>query len=235
MRTLLTTAIILACAVAASAGPAIKIANDSFDFGQTIQHAKVIHTFWIKSVGDEALRITKINPGCGCTKAPLRDSVLAPGDSTALDIIFSTRSFLGKVDKRPYLITNASDEKVYLSISAQLFPEGEKTSPLIISPIVVDVSQFTEKTRQVASFLIENPTDRNFDLKLVDGEGRSFEIKLPDKVKAGESVTGKVRVVDDAVESEFEESITIEINDNERTRFTLPVRRTYRILERDSN
>ena len=66
------------------AGPALAIEEDSFDFGYVPQRSKIAHVFWLKSVGDETLKITKVTPGCGCTKAPLEKSELAPGDSTRL-------------------------------------------------------------------------------------------------------------------------------------------------------
>jgi len=222
--------LILVLTSAALAGPAVEITNDSFDFGQTMQHAKVNRVFWVKSVGDETLRINTVNPGCGCTKAPLADSVLAPGDSTALEIIFSTKSYRGPITKRPYILTNASEEKVYLKISAILLPDETPMEPISLIPARLDVSQFSEKPRRVASFLIENHSDRDYKIKLVDGEGKLFEIKLPGKVKAGESVKGRIRVLEGAIQTEFEQSLTFEINDDKQSRFTLPIKRTYRIL-----
>ena len=233
MRRWFLLAVFVFVGVNVAAGPAVEIPNEAFDFGQTAQHAKVNHIFWVKSVGDDTLRIIKVNPGCGCTKAPLADSVLAPGDSTALEIIFSTKSFRGAVTKRPYLMTNASEEKVYLKSSAELLAEPEKMAPVALTPPRLDVSQFGEKIRRVGSFLIENRSDRDFKIKLVDDYGKLFEIKLPDKVKAGESVTGRVRVLEEAVETEFEQSLTIEINDDKNSRFTLPVKRSYRILNNE--
>jgi hypothetical protein len=34
-----------------------------FDFGYTPQNSKVSYSFWIHSVGDDTLRITKVVPG----------------------------------------------------------------------------------------------------------------------------------------------------------------------------
>lgn len=108
---IISFALILIFTLSVLAGPAVDISPDSFNFGKTIQRSKVSHTFWIKSTGDQDLIITKIEPGCGCTQAPIGDTVVAPGDSTALEIILSTKSYRGFLSKRPYILTNASDEK----------------------------------------------------------------------------------------------------------------------------
>ena len=43
--------------------PKMVIPNDSFDFGFIPQDSKVSHVFWIKSVGDDSLKVLKVVPG----------------------------------------------------------------------------------------------------------------------------------------------------------------------------
>ncbi len=229
---LFTTILFIILSSAAFAGPAIEIPNASFDFGKVRQHAVVSHSFWIKSVGDDTLHITKVVPGCGCTKAPLEDSVLAPGDSTRLDIFFSTRSFRGYVTKRPYLETNISDEKTYLKIYALLLPEPEKDTPLVINPNPLDISQFTDLPRRKGTFLIENRSNHDVELTLIDWARDYFDVKLPKKIKAGEAAQGTVTIHKDKIPEEFEHSLTFQINDDKQTRYTLPVKRVVRIKKR---
>jgi len=220
------------CVTTSHAGPAVEIPDPLFDFGKVCQGAKVAHTFWIKSVGDDTLRITKVVSGCGCTKAPIEDSVIAPGDSTALEIFFSTKSFRGMVSKRPYLETNAGGEKVYVKIQAELLPEPDTVMPLSLSPYNLDVSQFTQRPRRKAKFLIQNKSDQDYEITLIDWSKKHFDVKLPQKIKAGETVDGIVIVHENAIETEFEQSLTFEINDETHSRYTLPVKRMYRIKDR---
>jgi len=213
--------------VIATAAPKMEVPEDTIDFGKTVQRVVLTHDFWIKSVGDDTLRITGIEPGCGCTQVPLKDTVLAPGDSTTLRIIFSTGYFLGRVDKRPYIITNASNEKTYLKVSAELAVEPPSYWPVVIKPAVVDVSQFGEQPRRRARFLIENRLDKDLNIQVVDSSLKSFTVEIPEKVKARDSVSGLIIVRKDAVDTEFEESITIEFDDEDRSRYSIPVKRMY--------
>lgn len=215
-----------------SAGPAVEIAPRTFDFGKTLQHATVSHIFWIKSTGDAKLRIIEVNPGCGCTRAPLRDSTLAPGDSTSLEIIFSTRSFAGDITKRPYLRTNASSEKVYMTIKSQVVIDPDELAPLRFTPYQVDVSQRPGRERRHALFLIENVSDQTLRLRLVDSPAGHLEITLPDKLEGGETAEGLVVVRPEATGAAFEKSFTLEVSGLQRTRFSVPVRR---VLGADSD
>lgn len=228
IKVLLIQVFLLVLAGVALAGAGIEILDATFNFGKVAQHANITHKFWIKSTGTDTLVIGKVVPGCGCTKAPLKDSVLAPGDSTVMEIIFSTKSYVGYVTKKPYLETNASEEKVMVTIHAELFPEPEKMTPLQLNPFRLDVSQFTIAPRRKGTFEIINVTDREYQITPIDISGKSFTVTLPEKIGPGETVIGTVWVNEDAIESAFEQSLTFEINDDGLSRYTLPVRRHYR-------
>lgn len=232
MKKIFIVCILLVATSSVFAQPKIQINETSFNFGKCPQHAEVSHTFWLKSVGTENLVITEVVPGCGCTKAPLKDSVLAPGDSTSLEIIFSTKSYRGFVAKKPYIVTNISEEKIYLRIDAELVPEPETIGPVSFEPYKVDVSQFTEAPRRKAKFHLVNKSGRDYDIKLLDVSSKPFEVKLPNKIKAGETVEGMLTVNEDMVDSEFDSSITIEINDDFSSRISLPIKRIIRIIKK---
>jgi hypothetical protein len=56
-------AFVLIIASQALAVPKMFLPEEKFDFGYTPQNVKVTHTFWIKSVGDDTLKILKVVPG----------------------------------------------------------------------------------------------------------------------------------------------------------------------------
>lgn len=43
--------------------PKISLSETSFSFGATPHHSTVSHTFWIKNIGGDTLRIIKVKPG----------------------------------------------------------------------------------------------------------------------------------------------------------------------------
>ncbi len=216
------------------AAPGVKINNDTFDFGKVIQNATTTHTFWIKSTGTDTLKITGVEPGCGCTQMPLTDSSVAVGDSTPLQIIFSTKSFIGNVNKRPFIATNAPapHASAGMSIFAEILTDPESALPVVLRPARLDVSQFTVQPRRRATFEIVNKSSEPLKISPVDTVYKSFTIELPSKIGAGETVKGTVIVKKSEIEKSFRESFTFEVLGSEsRDRYTLPIERIYRIKE----
>lgn len=226
---LITATMILPLAAAVMAGPQLSIPESEFHFGKVPQSCTISHTFWLYSVGDDTLRITKIIPGCGCTKAPVEDSVLAPGDSTRLDILFDTGRYGGYVTKKPYIETNMGEEKIMLAIHTHILNSPDSAWPLTLNPNYLDVSQFSEAPRRKAVFSIQNPSRYDFKLTLLDYPVDYFTVKLPAEVKAGQTVQGEIEVTEGKITEEFKRSLTFKISDETETRYTLPVKRMYRI------
>jgi hypothetical protein len=213
----------------ALAEPEVELTNTTINFGRVTQDKTLTSDFWVKSVGDDTLRITLLWSGCGCTEIPLPDSTIAPGDSLALRIIFSTGKFQGLVTKKPELRTNAdADVLIKLSVMAEVVIDGQDTWPVVLRPEGLDVSQYSEKVRRRGRFHLENRSDEDLKVSVVDTVLKAFEVKLPDKLKAGETIEGKVRVRDEALETDFNESVTIRLEGKDTHYYTLPIRRRYR-------
>ncbi|MCP4685926.1 MAG: DUF1573 domain-containing protein, partial [bacterium] len=68
----LATLVVLATGVLA--GPKLEIKEATFDFGRISQNRILTHDFWLRSVGDDTVRVIRLWPGCGCTQIPLEDS-----------------------------------------------------------------------------------------------------------------------------------------------------------------
>ena len=214
------------------ATPKMEIAEPEFDWGVCAQNVNLHHTFWIKSVGDESLEITHVIPGCGCTKAPIEDSLLAPGDSTRLQITLNTRNFMGTTVKTPKITTNAPDKTKELRLV--LLPTIEKSEtlrPVSISALKMDVSQFTSKPRRKAKFTLYNDGERDFTLRVVEIGCEFYDVELPAIIPARDSVTGMVVVKESAIESEFDCSFTIEAGKELGQRFSVSVERVVRIKD----
>lgn len=214
----------------AFAGPQLTIPEDSFDFGSVAQHNLITCSFWLKSTGDDTLRILNVIPGCACTEAPLLDSVIAPGDSTRLEIRFNTRQFLGKTLKKPYVMVNADDKQHHVYLQSIVHTDPESLEPLKFEPYRVDVSQFTEKPRRRSRFIIRNVSDQDLHLSLIKSGPLNFDVQLPDKIKAGDEALATVIVKEELIKEPFEQSITIELDDESGTRFTVPIRRDVKKL-----
>jgi len=226
------TLVLMIAAAAVAAEPVAKISHDTFDFGKVVQNQTTTHSFWIKSIGSDTVRISEVVPGCGCTQMPLLDSVLGPGDSTRLDIIFATRSFVGHVNKRPYVVANVPTGKVGMSIFAEILTDPEAAMPVVIRPAKLDVSQFTSQPRRRATFQVVNKSAQDLEIHLLDTAFKSFDVELPARIKAGATGEGVIIVKKDKVPTAFKESFTFEVVGAEaRDIYTLPIDRMVHVKD----
>lgn len=62
-RVLLIVILALILVTAAQAVPKMYLPQEDFDFGFAPQNSKLTHVFWIKSVGDDSLKILSVKPG----------------------------------------------------------------------------------------------------------------------------------------------------------------------------
>ncbi|MCH7948755.1 MAG: hypothetical protein IIC66_13260, partial [candidate division Zixibacteria bacterium] len=84
------------------------------------------------------------------------------------------------------------------------------------------------KTEQVnkRQFTIQNVSKEDLKLELISLPDGYFEIDLAVEIKAGETITGEIRLLKDSLEKSFQKSFTIRFNDDFGSRFTIPVKRT---------
>ncbi len=215
-------AIVGASALAASR---LTLPETSFDFGYVPQHAKVSHVFWLKSTGDDSLKILKVIPGCGCTQVPLEKQELAAGDSTKLEVIFSTGSYTYRVTKQPKIQTNEGPPDKAVSILCNVVTRPDSTYPLVIDPYKLDLTQFGDSVRDRMSFQIRNVSDQKLDLSLVSLPSDFFTVSMPATVEPGRTIEARIKLNKTALNKDFDKSFTIELSDQGHTRFTVPVKR----------
>lgn len=219
---------LLGMACAASAAPRLVIPETNFNFGYVPQNAKVTHVFWLLSKGEDTLQILKVIPGCGCTQAPLERTTLSPNDSTRLEVIFDTKHYTGNVTKRPRIESSEGPPEKYVEFNCNVMARPDSTYPVIIKPNKLDISQFGEKIRDRMKFTIVNVSDKPLTATLVS-QPDIFKVDLPGTIAPGASGEGTVTLAGTALRTEFEKSVTIELNDEAKSRFTLPVKRALRL------
>ena len=225
-RLLLTSWLMALTLVGATqAGPQMAVDADRFDFGYAPLGAVVSHTFWIKSIGDSDLVINEVKPGCGCTKAPLEKNTIKPGDSARLEIIFTSKNYRDLVTKKIKIKSNASQQDRELTIMADLISDPAGTSPVVFTPMELDISPLSARPRTEMPFVISNKTNTWLQLRLLEWPRELLELNLPDSIAPGEEVGALLRLTPRGQQQAFEKSVTFEFDDLARSRFTLPIKR----------
>lgn len=156
----------------------------------------------------------------------MEKETLAVGDSTVLEIIFSTKSYRNRVAKSPTVSTNEGPPDKRVRIESTVIERPDSTYPLIINPYKIDLSQNSEKVIDKMEFSIQNVSDKELQLKVVSIADRFFELELPKSIDPGKTEKAKIKLLKSILSDSFEKSFTIEVNDEAKSRFTVPVKRT---------
>lgn len=154
--------------------------------------------------------------------------MLAVGDSTRLEIIFSTKKYKNRVSKRPRIQTNAGPPDKTVQIISHVVARPDSTFPVVIKPYKLDLSQFTEKVRDQINFKITNVSDDDMDLRIISEEPDYFNVSLPKSIGAGKTIEGTLKLTRNHLKNSFDKSFTFELSDEKGSRFTVPVKRTIR-------
>ncbi len=152
--------------------------------------------------------------------------MLAVGDSTQLEIIFSTKRYSSRITKTPRIQTNEGAPHKNVRIITEVVRRPDSTYPVIIKPYKLDISQFGEKVRDKMKFTVTNVSEQDLDLKMIYAPNDLVEVDLPASVAAGKSAEGVLRLKEPALKMSLEKSFTFELNDEAASRFTVPIKRT---------
>jgi len=152
---------------------------------------------------------------------------LAVGDSTDIEMIFNSRGYRGKVQKSANVMLNDTTAGVVrISLSAEVVENPDSIFPLVISTPEIDFSPIKGKMVVEKEVKIKNVSQEEIKLKVVDSSVGFFEIRFSDeRIKPSEEIDLKLRLNRDLKEDSFKKSITLELNDKAKTRFSIPVKR----------
>ena len=124
------------------------------------------------------------------------------------------------------MLNDTTASIVRIAFSAEVVENPDSTFPLVISPPELDFTPVERKKVMEKEVKIKNVSQEEIRLKVVDSPFGFFKINLSDeKIKPSEEIDLKLRLNRDLKEDSFKKSITLELNDKARTRFTIPVKK----------
>ncbi len=150
--------------------------------------------------------------------------MLAVGDSTRLEIIFNTGHYTNMVGKVPTIVTNEGSGFKTVRINAFVTAKPDSTYPIVLKPAKLDLTQTGSASPIQAKVVMVNVSGQKLIPTLVSAPRSLVGVVLPNSIPAGGSAEMVVKLKKNGLNKAFDKSITIELNDQNRTRFTLPVR-----------
>jgi hypothetical protein len=200
----------------------IDIVSDNYDFGSIPRGAIVVHSFVVKNVGQETLAITNVKPTCGCTTAPLSDSLVAPGEQTDIRATFNTQNFNGRVKKQIY-VDSSDPIKPYLKVSFSAIINNPLQT-IMPSPSEVDFGKVMAGKPSETKVTITNNDTTTANLAIIEESAPSaVKAKLANATIAPGASTELVLDLQPQAKVEtITQSITLEASNIADSRFTIP-------------
>jgi hypothetical protein len=210
------------------AAPQLRVSDSTFAFGIVPQHATISHIFWLYSVGDDTIKISKVVPGCSCMRAPIEKNILPPKDSVRLILTLDTRMYRGQIYKHPAIYTNAPDSVSNILFTAFATTRPDTVKPIQIIPYKLEMIQYGDNPRNRIDFTLKNASEKDLTPKLVSFPVDFVTIELPSVVPANGEAKGSVIINADVTDKPFQRSFTFQVNDDKSTRYTVPIIRHFR-------
>lgn len=111
MKKLVLSLMMIVAMVVAMAQPKIEFEKKTHEFGDVHEEGgKITARFSFKNVGDSALVLTKVKPGCGCTAANYTREAIAPGATGYIDATYDPWGRPGAFNKNIKVSTNEPNQ-----------------------------------------------------------------------------------------------------------------------------
>lgn len=203
----------------------LDIDDTHFFFGWIPNVCKVSHSYVMRSTGKDSLKILSVKPGCGCTKAPIEKEIVAPGDSTAVELIFtSAKEYYGSVQKTATVTCNDDARGTFqLRFKCLINTQPDTVKPAQLTPWMIDYT--TADKAKENTVVVKNVSDKPLTLSLVSNPIKFLAITLPTgPIAPGKSGTIKVKILPTVNVTEFEKSFTFATGpETDAPRYTVPV------------
>lgn len=100
----------------------LKFEDVNHNFGDVLEGQKLSYNFLYKNTGPDTLRIKKIDCGKVCMVTDKYDSVIAPGQTGSINVVFDTDNKLGYVVKKLVILYNTvgQETQVTLNVAANV-------------------------------------------------------------------------------------------------------------------
>jgi len=200
------------------AGPIVEFAKTTYDFGKPLEGEKTKAVFQFKNTGDTDLEITNVHAGCGCTQAKATETKVAPSKSAAIEAVFNTAGYKGRVSKSVTVTTNDSAHStVVLTITGEVILIAKLTPPtFIIGELKPGASAETE-------VVIKPELGQKFKILRVDGGSKMLSVpKFDASPGADGTYRMKIKVTAGNAPGRIQEQLNIvtDLPGNSAIRFT---------------
>jgi hypothetical protein len=208
-------------------GPKLFLPEKEWDFGYIPQNSTVSHFFKIKNIGDDTLLIIKVRPGCACTYAPLKKNLLAPEESTSLEVIFSSKNYQGPKSMVVAVFSTDTSNISDINFNADI----ENEFPIIqVEPLQVKFDSLRVEKSNPKKVSISNKSNLPLQILVVEKPGDFIDFQVSKyNLNPKETTEILLQINPKAAPGPFKTNLTLDFSNgstvqtSEKMRYTLPI------------
>jgi len=208
-------------------GPKLFLPEKEWDFGYIPQNSTVSHFFKIKNIGDDTLQIIKVRPGCACTFAPLKKNLLAPEESTSLEVVFSSKNYQGPKTMVVAVFSTDTSNISDINFTANI----ENEFPLIqVEPLQVKFDSLKIEKSNPKKVTISNKSNFPLQMLVVEKPRDFIDYQLSkNSLNPKETAEILLQINPKVVPGPFKTNLTLDFSNgssvqgSEIMRYTLPI------------
>jgi hypothetical protein len=161
-----------------SPGPLTSPDSDH-DFGRLSQGSQVSHVYTVTNVSDQPLSIERVQSSCGCTAALVAENKLAPGQSSAVEVRFTSGKLIGPFHKTVRVHTRPEGVLV-LSLRGSIQPD------YLADPSALNFGTLKLGAQTTRTVLVyPTRSEANWTYRVSTPSDPSLEISPPVRVPGG--------------------------------------------------
>jgi hypothetical protein len=150
--------------------------------------------------------------------------VVAVGDSAQIELIFNAGARRGgRISKKATVTTNDNSRGNFsLSLRAEIYSQPDSLPEIGLDPNVVNFDE--NNRRDKIKIKVLNKSEQKLEMQLVSYPVGVLKVDVPNKeIKPGDDREIKVEIDHDFDGDDFAKSFTIQLNDPDSARYTIPV------------
>lgn len=120
-------------------------------------------------------------------------------------------------------MTNEGQGVKNVRIKANIVSRPDSTYPVVIHPMKIEFAE--TDSLETLEFTIINKTTESITPSVVSAPNRLVSVSLPPWIAAADSAKGSMKLKKAGRGKSFEKSLTIQLNDDAKSRFTIPIER----------
>lgn len=223
----LILAIVLVSVTGGLSKPVLDVDETTYYFGTVPQFSKIYHHYWFRSVGTDTVKIDSFNTGCSCAILDADNLRIPPGDSVLVAMTWDIGRRMNLLGQSTKIYYNRIPVPKDIGLRALVRMKPEDNLPFAIIPYRFEFGSMPTNDLEVDSigFKITNDYDHGIGIYVVSKPLDGLEIVLPEEIEAKSTGYGYAKLGPQFDGREFEYSVTFELTDDDRSRFTVPIRR----------